>query len=55
MKMQTPITIFVRTFESCSSLSSSGVLPSSAREIAEAIFPISVSIPVAVTTALPRP
>ena len=55
MNTHTPKTSFVSTFESCSSLISRGVLPSSARVMALAILPISVSIPVAVTTALPLP
>ena len=52
---QMPSTSQVRTFESCPSLICRGVWLSSARVSASAILPISVSMPVAVITAAPRP
>ena len=55
MTAQMPSTIQVRIFESCVSLIWSGVCPSEALASASAILPISVSMPVAVTTKLPRP
>ena len=51
----TPSTSHVSIFESWLSFICSGVCPSSARLSASAILPISVSMPVAVMTALPRP
>ena len=53
--MQIPITSFVRNFESSDIFFCSGVCSFSASLSASAILPISVSMPVAVTTALPRP
>ena len=55
MTTQMPSTSHVRMRESCESLICSGVCPSSACASASAILPISVCIPVAVMTALPRP
>ena len=55
MTTQMPSTSQVRIFESWLSLICSGVCPCSALESASAILPISVSMPVAVMTAVPRP
>ena len=55
MMTQMPSTSQVRIFESWLSLICSGVWPCSALERASAILPISVSMPVAVMTAVPRP
>ena len=55
MKTQIPSTRKVRVLESPASFFWSGVCPSSAFVMASAILPISVFMPVSVTTALPRP
>ena len=55
MTTQMPRTSQVSIFESWLSFICRGVWPCSARESASAMRPISVSMPVAVTTALPRP
>ena len=55
MTTQMPSTSQVRILESWLSLICSGVWPCSARASASAILPISVSMPVAVTTMVPRP
>ena len=55
MNAQMPSTSQESVFESCPSFFWSGVSSSSAWESAVAILPISVCIPVAVMTALPRP
>ena len=52
---QMPSTSQVRIFDSWESFICRGVWPSSALASASAILPISVSMPVAVMTALPRP
>ena len=51
----TPSTSHVSIFDSCASLSWRGVCPSLAFASASAILPISVSMPVPVMTAVPRP
>ncbi len=52
---QMPSTSQVRILESWASFICSGVWPCCAFSRASAIFPISVSMPAAVTTAAPRP
>ncbi len=55
MKMQMPMTPIVRMRESSASFRWSGVCSSTASLMESAILPISVSMPVAATTARPRP
>ena len=55
MKTQIPSTNLVKILDNSANLICKGVFVSLALAIASAILPISVFIPVEVTTALPRP